>query len=152
MKAHPLFEKVLSEGLFRNREGWPSWSEWAVAGKPVVEEEPERRLFQQAERLNLMEEIAQKDARIRELEEKLAETSSWDKVCALSMKRWGENLALTTEAGTNQIRNAALEEAAKLIDRPLPEGGVPDNPILLSRQKQDCTLNQAAFRIRALKK
>ncbi len=150
MKVHPLFEELIYTAASRIGEMSKGTSmrdaivAWRDAGKPVVlpvEEEPERRLFQQTERLNLMEEIAQKDAKIRELEEKLAETSSWDEVCALSMKRWGENLALTTEAGTNQIRNAALDEVIG-----------PLFAYFNSVPYSGCSPHDLAARIRALKK
>ncbi len=85
--------------------------------------------------------LKEKDAKIRELEEKLAETSSWDEVCALSMKRWGENLALTTEAGTNQIRNAALDEVIG-----------PLFAYFNSVPYSGCSPHDLAARIRALKK
>ncbi len=115
MKIHPMFERLLSEGLFRNREGWPTWSEWTVAGKPVVVEEEhvcDGDGVSSSERLaryrqcvvDLKNEIAQKDAKIRELEKDLRETR--------------QALAFGWEPSRDQILkegwNAALEEAITL--------------------------------------
>ena len=123
-KIHPLFEEWLKRGCPVNSDG-----PWGNAGKPVVEEEPTKKHFVCEKHLmeatcficqrnaNAAEDDARdkhpieghdkakchtcKDARIKYLEEKLVAQSN-------------ASVALI-EAG-REIRNAALEEAAKAAE------------------------------------
>lgn len=101
LKIHPLFEEFLYE-LKQDDGSWSAKRAWEEAGKPVVEEEnpgvPKDILL-----LNC--EIAQKDARIAELEAREAE-----------LLRIGKPSYWSVEMAKKEAYNAALEEAAKECD------------------------------------
>jgi hypothetical protein len=83
---------------------------WEASGKPVVEEEPELtykgvpwKLYSFATFDEAKKQLDEKDARIKELEAKLAEARA-------------EGVSWLVKKGREEIRNAALEEAAKLVE------------------------------------
>jgi len=97
MKIHPLFANMLYEAcVFHTRDSQKAAFAWGDAGYPVVEEESK---WKQVTTQMYEQRLAEKDARIKELEERLR-------------RRPADMVYLSDEVNS---WNAALEEAASFF-------------------------------------
>ena len=102
MKIHPAFEMLLT-CIGDQKHYISAWNDWVKAGKPVVDA-PESHLYGYSSDYvhDLQNRLAEKDARIKELEQQLADTT----------KGWAVMHLVPSE-----IRNEALESVAQYIER-----------------------------------
>ncbi len=144
MKIHPLFLDLVNSLVERTNLNMSDVAHhFYAAGKPVVEEEkPVAYMIPWTEGYEAAKKDTEnKDARIKDLEAKLEEKKqvSLDSCVRTSLEAWARSLSLDYEKGRNEIRNAALEEAAKEV------GKMQDDPEYLA-------LGEIAARIRGLKR
>jgi hypothetical protein len=120
MKIHPLLENMLATlvHLTGNRALGDEYSEWCVAGKPVVEEEPTTEVGRVLSRHGCYkdQELDIKDARIRKLEQEGHNAHALYREADAMVKELQAKLSEATSEGKRYA--AQLAEAEKHPEHP----------------------------------